>query len=74
VDTADYKWLSQWTWYVVNGYVARQHNRKIICMHREIMKAPPGKMVDHVNHNKLDNSRPNLRVCAYRQNQHNQRK
>jgi len=32
-------------------------------MHRAITKAPSGKTVDHVNGNKQDNRRVNLRVC-----------
>ena len=37
-------------------------------LHRFIMNAPKGKVVDHINHNKLDNRKCNLRVCTQSQN------
>ncbi len=74
VDAADYDWLSQWTWSSVNGYAARNEKGKLVYMHRQIVQAPPGKMVDHANHNKLDNTRANLRPCLHHENQRNQRK
>jgi hypothetical protein len=40
-------------------------------MHREIMQAPPGKVVDHINGNRLDNRKCNLRLCTRRQNLRN---
>ncbi len=43
-------------------------------MHRQIMGAPAGMVVDHVNHKTLDNQRENLRVCTQSQNNANQRK
>ena len=43
-------------------------------MHREIMKPPKGKVMDHANGNKLDNTRANLRNITLGQNQHNRRK
>jgi len=43
-------------------------------MHREIMKPPKGKIVDHVNGNKYDNTRANLRNSTRQENQHNTRK
>ena len=45
-----------------------------IRMHREIMNAPPGYMVDHINHDTLDNRRENLRLCTYAENARNRRK
>jgi hypothetical protein len=74
VDAADYEWLSQWTWSSVNGYAARNEKGKLIYMHRQIMQAKPGRIVDHTNHNKLDDTRANLRDCSAHENQRNQRK
>lgn len=72
VDAADYDWLSQYNWRFHNGYAARQERRKNIYMHREIARPPDGMMVDHINRNKLDNRRANLRPCTRRQNIRNQ--
>lgn len=41
-------------------------------MHRVILKASAGQVVDHVNHSGLDNRRSNLRICSNSQNMANQ--
>jgi hypothetical protein len=74
IDAADYDWLSRYNWYLANGYAGRRDKGKQIYMHREITKAPMGIPVDHINHNRLDNSRPNLRVCTFQQNSLNNKK
>jgi hypothetical protein len=75
VDAADYEWLSQYTWYsYAGGYAARVENNKIIYMHREIMKAPKGMVVDHIDGNRANNCRFNLRVCTRTENLRNNAK
>ena len=74
VDGADFEWLNQWTWRVHGGYAARHEKRTVVFMHREIMKPPEGKIVDHVSGNKFDNTRANLRNITPQENQHNRRK
>jgi hypothetical protein len=43
-------------------------------MHRQILGAPPGQQVDHINGDTLDNRRVNLRLATHGQNQHNRGK
>ena len=72
VDAADYEWLNQWHWRVCGtGYAGRWEKRKTVFMHREIMQPPPGKVTDHINGNKLDNTRANLRNTTPQQNARN---
>ncbi len=78
VDAADYEWLSQWNWRMCNGYAGRHENphgkHKLVLMHREIMKPPKGKVVDHASGSKLDNTRANMRNVTHGQNVHNRAK
>lgn len=53
------------------GYI---RNTKVGLLHRFLIDAPNGKVVDHTNHNKLDNRKVNLRVCTQQQNIRNMNK
>lgn len=46
---------------------------KTLMMHRVIMAAPAGLIVDHVNGNAFDNRRENLRIATHGQNSCNKR-
>jgi hypothetical protein len=75
VDAADYEWLSQWTWYMcAGGYAGRTEKGTLILLHRAIMKPPKGMVVDHIDGNRANNCRFNLRVCTRRENERNKRK
>jgi hypothetical protein len=50
------------------GYV---YNNQVGFLHRFIMNPPDDLVVDHINHNKLDNRRDNLRVCTQQENAQN---
>ena len=76
VDSPDFKKLSRYKWFVSShGYAIRDdERRKRIYMHRFIMDAPSGMVIDHINGNGLDNRRENLRICTQGQNTINARK
>ena len=75
VDAADYDWLSGYTWTIhQGGYAARREKGRLIFMHREIVQAPPGMVADHIDGNKENNSRSNLRICTRQQNTQNRGK
>ncbi len=76
VDAADFEWLNVRKWRASNGsdYARATINGKNVSMHRLIVNAPAGLLVDHANGNKWDNRRSNLRICDHAENVRNRRK
>lgn len=68
VDDEYYEEFSKYKWFLHTGGYAYKGNDKKTYMHREIMENPEGRIIDHKNHNKLDNRKENLRVCTHYQN------
>lgn len=86
VDDEDYEALMTYKWFALGSpgydglYAARngqrgdgERHRTTIRMHRELMGNPTGLMVDHIDHDTLNNQRINLRVVTRSQNGQNQR-
>lgn len=73
IDKEDFKYLNQWKWYYdKNGYAKRKVNKKTIYMHRLINRTSNNLQTDHINRNKLDNKKSNLRTATRNTNQRNQ--
>ena len=73
VNADDFEWLNQWSWYCAHGYAVRtvyDENGKPhqLRMHRLIINTPDGLDTDHINGDKLDNQRHNLRPATRSQN------
>lgn len=74
VDDADFDELSQHRWCLsAQGYVVRRDGSRIVPLHRELLGLHPGDGLtgDHINRNRLDNRRANLRVATHAQNSQN---
>ena len=77
VDLEDYPALKKFKWSVIEKsgiyYAVRYNRKKEIRMHRLITSAPNHLVVDHIDHNSLNNTKRNLRLCTLAQNSLNQK-
>lgn len=75
VDDDLFDELNKSSWSVGNtGYARCTKDGKQLLMHNLVLPALDGMMVDHINQNKLDNRRDNLRLVTKSQNMQNQPK
>lgn len=83
LDDVDYEFFSQWKWYAkrIPRYRTPSFHamrtaiiggrQTTLTLHRVLMNCPKGMVVDHRNHETLDNRRENLRVCTHADNMRN---
>ena len=83
VDPKEFYWLNNFNWcikkkdrcsYAIRFLNVGKGKLRIISMHRNIMDAPKGSIVDHRNNEGLDNRRGNLRFATSSENVQNRRK
>lgn len=66
IDDDDYEKINRFSWYAdKDGYASGGYHYR---MHRFVLDAPKGMEVDHINGNRLDNRKANLRICTRKQN------
>jgi len=83
-DPADYDRLRKYEWLSKKGknsFYARRRvptgkggKETLVYMHQEVIKVPDGMVVDHINHDGMDNREANLRAATYSQNLYNRKK
>ena len=80
VDDSDYEKVNKLKWrkvkdrnryYAVSTTVKNKNTRTYLKLHRYILNAPDGILVDHNNGNGLDDRRQNIRLCNESQNNFN---
>lgn len=76
VDDEDFEYLNQWSWtasfrnniWYATRSVGGRKNRQAVQMHRLVVNAQIGTLVDHIDGDGLNNTRANLRCCTRAQN------
>lgn len=73
VDDDDFEFLSKRSWCLnEHGYALSQINKKMTRMHRLLMNInDPKIIIDHIDGNRLNNQKSNLRVCTIKENTRN---
>src|SRR5688572_10772522 len=75
-DEEDVELIGSRRWFLIspNGYAATILSGRQTLMHRMLMGPTEGQEVDHINGDRLDNRRANLRLCSRSQNLGNRRR
>ena len=71
IDPEDYQNVNNHKWYENKGYAETKINGLTVGLHRFITGAKAGEIVDHINRNRLDNRRTNLRITSRQGNAFN---
>ncbi|MDR6393480.1 AP2 domain-containing protein [Paraburkholderia phenoliruptrix] len=81
VDDEDFDRVNSYRWYMTgNGYARTNKNvgglQRGMAMHRFILEIQTGdeRIVDHIDGNRLNNQKANLRICTHAQNLRNQKR
>jgi hypothetical protein len=82
IDGDDFDKIKTYNWHITStGYIQTNiKNNKSksgfssVGIHRIILDCPDAMLVDHINHNPLDNRKENLRICTNTENCRNSKK
>jgi hypothetical protein len=84
VDSADYYRLKKYEWVAqkigrrcyARRYMAggKESRGTIVYLHQEIIDVPKGMVIDHINHDGMDDRSANLRAATLAQNMRNRKK
>lgn len=71
-DLEDYDKIKGYCWYEdFFGYVVNIYKRKNLKLHKLITGTNKTQIIDHINRNRLDNRKSNLRICTNQENSFN---
>lgn len=82
IDDDDYDRIKDYSWcfmisdnrpYALTRFYTEKQGKNIL-LHRFIMDCPDNMVIDHINHNTLDNRKCNLRICTDKENSRNSKK
>lgn len=73
-ELSKHKWHFSSAGYATRTTLLRLGKRHEILMHRMVMHTPARMETDHINGNRLDNRRENLRICTRAENSRNMKK
>ena len=72
VSNSDYEMVMRHSWYYRDGYALAKIRGREVRMHRYILDVrDPMMIVDHIDRDRLNNTRENLRIVTYLQNANN---
>jgi len=77
IDDADFDMICKYTWYIsYSGYIIAYINRSPFLLHRLLfgLVTNDNKIIDHIDGDRTNNHRDNLRLCTSAQNSRNSRK
>lgn len=77
IDKEDFSRVKEHKWGLKKNkninYCESRINGKLVKLHRFILGEMKGKVVDHINHDGLDNRKNNLRYCTHSENMRNRK-